>query len=193
MTARMSRPTCYQCFWPKALCWCTSIRPMDTRTKFLYLMHPKEFKREKAGTGRLAHLCLANSEIHMGVGFDDHAAVQRLINDSSYFPVLVYPGATARNLSKGDLVASDLGERRLLVLLLDATWIGSRKNASSQSKPAASTASDVQRWSSEPLCYQATASNWLPLHARSNARIAGCTGAFRTGSVPRPGSVARAV
>ena len=123
----MSRPTCYQCFWPKALCWCTSIRPMDTRTKFLYLMHPKEFKREKAGTGRLAHLCLANSEIHMGVGFDGHAAVQRLINDSSYFPVLVYPGATARNLSKGDLVASDLGERRLLVLLLDATWIGSRK------------------------------------------------------------------
>jgi len=82
---------------------------MDTRTKFLYLMHPKEFKREKAGTGRLAHLCLANSEIHMGVGFDDHAAVQRLINDSSYFPVLVYPGATARNLSKGDLVAQRPG------------------------------------------------------------------------------------
>ena len=90
-------------------------------------MHPKEFKREKAGTGRLAHLYLANSEIHVGVGFDDHAAVQRLINNSSYFPMLVYPGATARNLSKGDLIASDLGERRLLVLLLDATWIGSRK------------------------------------------------------------------
>ena len=127
----------------------------------------------------------------MGVGFDDHAAVQRLINDSSYFPVLVYPGATARNLSKGDLVASDLGERRLLVLLLDATWIGCPKNASSQSKPAASAASDVQRWNSEPLCDQATASSRLPLHARSNARVAGCTGAFRTGSVPRPGSVAR--
>ena len=123
----MSRPTCYRCFWPKALCWCASIRPMDTRTKFLFLMHPKEFKHEKAGTGRLTHLCLANSEIHMGVGFDDHAAVQRLINDLSYFPVLVYPGATARNLSTGDLVASDLLERRLLVLLLDATWGCARK------------------------------------------------------------------
>ena len=100
---------------------------MDTRTKFLYLMHPKEFKREKAGTGRLAHLCLANSEIHVGVGFDDHVAVQRLINDSSYFPMLVYPGVTAHNLSKGGLIASGLGERRLLVLLLDATWTGSRK------------------------------------------------------------------
>jgi DTW domain-containing protein YfiP len=118
---------CYQCFWPQAFCWCTSILPMDTRTKFLFLMHPKEFKREKAGTGRLTHLCLANSEIHMGVGFDDHARVQRLINDPSYFSVLAYPGATARNLSKGDLVAGDLRDRPLLILLLDATWIAARK------------------------------------------------------------------
>ena len=121
------RPMCYRCFWPKAICWCTSIRPMDTRTKFLFLMHPKEFKHEKAGTGRLTHLCLANSEIHMGVGFDDDVEVQRLINDPGYFPVLAYPGLKAGNLSKGDLVASDLRDRRLLILLLDATWIAARK------------------------------------------------------------------
>src|SRR3954470_6976220 len=115
--SRMSRPMCYECFWPKAICRCASIRSMDTRTKFLYLMHPKEFKREKAGTGRLAHLCLANSEIHVGVGFDDHAAVRHLITDSSFFPGAVYPGARAHNLSKGDVIAPDLGKRRLLVLL----------------------------------------------------------------------------
>lgn len=123
----MSRPMCYQCFWPKAICWCASIRPMATRTKFLFLMHPKEFKQEKAGTGRLTHLCLADSEIHMGIGFDDHAEVQRWIHDPEYFPVLVYPGRNARNLSTGDLAASDLCGRRLLVLLLDATWIAARK------------------------------------------------------------------
>jgi len=100
---------------------------METRTKFLLLMHPKEFKQEKAGTGRLTHLCLANSEIHMGVGFDDDAEVQRLINDPGYFPVLVYPGLNAINLSKGELVLSDLRDRQLLVLLLDATWIVARK------------------------------------------------------------------
>src|SRR5207344_140645 len=100
---------------------------MDTGTKFLFLMHPKEFKQEKAGTGRLTHLCLANSEIHMGVGFDDDAEVQRWISDPGYFPVLAYPGPKARNLSQGDLVASDLQGRRLLVLLLDATWIAARK------------------------------------------------------------------
>jgi DTW domain-containing protein YfiP len=87
---------------------------MATRTKFAFLMHPKEFKREKAGTARLTHLCLLNSEIHMGVGFDDHKAVQTLVNDPSYFPVLLYPGATARNLSTTDVAASGLGTRRLL-------------------------------------------------------------------------------
>ena len=68
----MSRETCYRCFWPKHLCWCDSIQPMDTRTRFVFLMHPKEFKQEKAATGRLTHLCLTNSEIQMGIAFDDH-------------------------------------------------------------------------------------------------------------------------
>mgnify|MGYP003347968264 CR=1 FL=1 len=49
----MSREMCYRCFWPRPLCWCGSIRPMATRTRFLVLMHPKEFKHEKAATGRL--------------------------------------------------------------------------------------------------------------------------------------------
>lgn len=123
----MSRETCYRCFWPKPLCWCSSIQPMDTNTKFVFLMHPKEFKHEKAGTGRLTHLCLANSEIHMGLAFDDDAAVQALINDPAHFPVLLYPGVEARNLSHGDLTSDDLAGRQLVVLMLDATWSGARK------------------------------------------------------------------
>ena len=100
---------------------------METRTKFAFLMHPKEFKQEKAGTGRLTHLCLANSEIHVGVAFDDHAAVRALITDPCHFVVLLYPGSDARNLSTGGLRSSDLGDRRLVVLLLDATWSCARK------------------------------------------------------------------
>ena len=123
----MSRETCYRCFWPKPLCWCSTITPMATRTKCVFLMHPKEFKREKAGTGRLTHLCLADSEIHMGIGFDAHPAVQALIADPRHFPVLLYPGETARNLSRGALQPADLGDRRLVVFLLDATWACARK------------------------------------------------------------------
>ena len=123
----MSRVMCYRCFWPKPLCWCESIQPMETTTLFAFLMHPKEFKQEKAGTGRLTHLCLKNSEIHMGVGFDEDAAVQALIQDPRNYAVLLYPGTEARNLSKGDLPATELAGRRLVVFLLDATWSGARK------------------------------------------------------------------
>jgi DTW domain-containing protein YfiP len=118
---------CYRCFWPKPLCWCKSIQPIETKTHFVFLMHPKEFKEEKANTGRLTHLCLKNSEIHMGVEFDHNEAVQALIDDPLNYPVLLYPGTQARNLSQGDLKSSELTGRRLVVFLLDATWSGARK------------------------------------------------------------------
>jgi DTW domain-containing protein len=118
---------CYRCFWPQALCWCPTLRPIEMRTRFVFLMHPKEYKREKTGTGRLTHLCLPNSELHMGIAFDDHADVQALCDDPRNFPVLLYPGAQARNLSNGDLTPADLGGRQLVVFLLDATWSGARK------------------------------------------------------------------
>jgi DTW domain-containing protein YfiP len=85
-------------------------------------MHPYEFKRVKAATGRLTHLCLSDSEIHMGIGFDEHESVQSLIHDPRNFPVLLYPQSGARDLSKGELHAADFDGRRLVVFLLDATW-----------------------------------------------------------------------
>jgi DTW domain-containing protein YfiP len=95
---------------------------MPTRTKFVILMHPYEFKRIKANTGRLTHLCLAESELHIGESFDAHQGVQSLINDPYNYPVLLYPGREARDLSKGELQADAFTGRRLVVFLLDATW-----------------------------------------------------------------------
>ena len=121
------RVSCYRCFWPQHLCWCGTIKPMATRTRFVLLMHPKEFKREKAGTGRLTHLCLADSLILMGTDFDHHEELQAILRDPANYPVLLYPGPTASNLSRGDLHAETLGGRRLVVLALDATWACARK------------------------------------------------------------------
>lgn len=123
---------CYRCFWPKALCWCPTLRAMPTRTRFVFLMHPKEFKQEKANTGRLTRLCLENSELIMGLGFDSDPTVQALIADPSNFPVLLYPGHEALNLSTAsvgnvDAFRERLGARQLVVFLLDATWAGARK------------------------------------------------------------------
>lgn len=98
---------------------------MATATRFVFLMHPKEFKHEKAGTGRLTHLCLENSEIVVGIEFDEHPRVRALVADPANHVVLLYPGAEACNLSTD--APPDLAERRLVVLLLDATWACARK------------------------------------------------------------------
>lgn len=95
---------------------------MSTRTKFVILMHPYENRHIKLNTGRLTHLCLADSELYVGETFDEHKAVKALINDPDNYPVLLYPGKTARDLSKGELHAADFSGRRLVVFLLDATW-----------------------------------------------------------------------
>lgn len=129
------RETCYRCFWPKAHCWCDSIVPMPTRTKLVFLMHPKEWKQEKAATGRLTHLCLAGSEVHVGIGFDAHDAVQALIRDPRHVPFLLYPSRDALNLSAPADSASQLSSldsqlaagRQLVVFVLDATWALARK------------------------------------------------------------------
>lgn len=126
------RETCYRCFWPRPLCWCPTLRAMATRTRFVFLMHPKEFKQEKAATGRLTRLCLENSELHMGIEFDRHEAVQELIGNPANRCVLLYPGRSALNLSTADQVElaafrAETAGRQLVVFLLDATWAGARK------------------------------------------------------------------
>lgn len=100
---------------------------MTVATKFVFLTHIHEYKKVKLGTGRLAALSLAQSELHVGVAFDQNPAVQSLLHDPRYRPMLLYPGPGARNLSEGALSAADLEGKRLLVFLLDATWILARK------------------------------------------------------------------
>ena len=95
---------------------------MASQTRFVFLMHPKEYKHEKAATGRLTHLCLSNSEIIVGVCFDEDPRVREILQDPAVLPVLLYPSRDALNLSVKALAREDLGGRRLVVFLLDATW-----------------------------------------------------------------------
>ncbi len=90
-------------------------------------MHPKEFKQEKAGTGRLTHISLPNSEIIVGIGFDENPAVQRLLADPTRKVVLLYPGEPALDPAAGDVSPAALDHRELTILILDATWSGARK------------------------------------------------------------------
>jgi len=88
-------------------------------------MHPKEHRRERSGTGRMACLHLAEAEILSGIEFDDHPRVRALLEDSSIYPFLLYPGPSSIDLSSpegGSRLADETGGRRLAVFLVDATW-----------------------------------------------------------------------
>lgn len=133
---------CYRCFRPRPACLCADIVPMPTRTRFVLLMSPKEFKEEKAATGRLTHLCLPDSEIVVGKSFGEDDRVRELLADPRNHAVLLYPGKEAVNLSEQSAVSGEqtgsggeaieglgreLAAKRLVVFVLDATWSGARK------------------------------------------------------------------
>lgn len=102
---------------------------MQTRTRIVLLMHPKEYRHQKCTTGRLACLHLDNSEIIPGVCFDNDTRVRNLIDDPVNYPVLLYPGEGAHSLSTGGILSEGVGGRRLVVFLIDGTWHCARKIA----------------------------------------------------------------
>ena len=121
------RAKCYQCYRPKSSCMCEHIRPIVTQTKFIVLMHPKEFKKTKNGTGHFTHLSLPNSELFMGIDFSDNARINEIIETHESF--ILYPSKHAINLSHNnplDEKALPL-KKPMAIFLIDSTWACSLK------------------------------------------------------------------
>ncbi len=95
---------------------CKHVQSIDTKTKFVVLMHPKEFKKVKNGTGHLTHLSLENSELFIGVDFTHHKRVNEIIRD--YDSYILYPSKEAINLSKEAIKSS----KSVAIFLIDSTW-----------------------------------------------------------------------
>jgi DTW domain-containing protein YfiP len=100
---------------------------MRFRTAFAILMHPKEARRQRTGTGRICKLCLEGSRIIIGQDFDDNRDLGLLLADPALYPVLLFPGPGAMAPSDPALAAALSDGRRLLVIVLDATWPCARK------------------------------------------------------------------
>ena len=123
------RETCLKCRRPVDSCLCPAEPPMKVLTKIVLLMHPKEARRERCGTGRLSCLHIAEAEIITGVDFDSHPHVRRLIEDPENYPVLLYPGRESIDLSTLEgaaFLGSETKGRRIVAFLVDATWSCSR-------------------------------------------------------------------
>ena len=120
------RDKCWECHRPSNACLCEHITKLSSKTHFVILMHPKEFKYEKDGTGKITHASLPNSEILWDVSFTENKRVNELIADETKHCVLLYPGE-AKNVSEGEFLPQDIQHKELVVFLLDGTWACAKK------------------------------------------------------------------
>jgi DTW domain-containing protein YfiP len=121
---------CYTCRWLRQYCRCPLIKPFDTDIRFVILMHTKEAKQEKLGTGRICKATLRNSQIIVGVDFTLNAEVNAILADPANHCLVLYPGRNSLDISKDDV--APLQERkasgkRLVVFLIDGTWQCAKK------------------------------------------------------------------
>ena len=113
---------------PLSTCICKHINTLQTKTRFIILMHPKEYKKEKNGTGTMTHLQLENSEIIVGVDFTNNKRINEILTQENSTSFLLYPGKESFNLSTGKSaeINAVMGTNPYL-FILDGTWPCARK------------------------------------------------------------------
>ena len=109
-------------------CICEHINSLQTKTRFIILMHPKEYKKEKKGTGTMTHLQLENSEIIVGVDFTNNTRINEILTNENNTSFLLYPGKESFNLStnKSAEINTVMGINPH-IFILDGTWPCARK------------------------------------------------------------------
>ena len=112
-----NREKCYRCYRPKSSCMCQYFCEIETETKFVILMHPKEFKKVKNNTGHFTHQSLKNSELFIGIDFSEHKRINEII--ASYESYILFPSQNAVNLTHTNPKNS---KKPLAIFLIDSTW-----------------------------------------------------------------------
>lgn len=116
------RKICTKCHRAIHACFCKGLDSFNTNSRFVILMHPKEAKKEKVGTGRLTHICLKNSEIIVDINFNENQRLNELFSNPQFLPILLYPGEDSHNISTSRFSSGFLKNRTPLFLIIDGTW-----------------------------------------------------------------------
>ena len=120
------RQICWDCGQKQDLCLCSHITKFNTNTHFVFLVHPKEFKKERIATGRMSHTALPNSVFLMGLNFTHDERVNRYLNDPQNRCFILWPGAHSvpvENISHDEI----LENKKIIIFVLDGTWAFAKK------------------------------------------------------------------
>ena len=112
-----TRTDCLRCRRAESVCVCAAVRPAESRTRVVFLQHPREAKMP-ISTCRLAHLSLPNSEMHVAMRPEGHAHLEA---------VLAEPGTMVLFPGPGSVDVADLAEPPRVLVVVDGTWINARK------------------------------------------------------------------
>lgn len=111
------REICLRCRRPKRVCWCEAVTKVPSRTRVVFIQHPREFK-VPVSTCRMAHLSLPNSELHVALTATGTPALE---------DVCRRPG-TAVLFPTEDAVDADAIEvPPETLVVVDGTWSNARK------------------------------------------------------------------
>lgn len=114
------RTTCLNCRRPQSTCYCHHLPRLETATRVVLLQHPRE-RDMSIGTARMANLCLPNSELHVGVNWEQSEVLRRALGDANRPAVLLYP-------SEGQQQSAPLpGAGPVTLIVVDGTWSQARK------------------------------------------------------------------
>lgn len=117
--AHIERDVCYVCYRPQSVCMCKHIIPIKTKTRFVILMHPKEFKKTKNGTGHFTNLSLENCELHVGLDFSTHSKINAILADPNNACYVIYPSESSIDLNHTSIARP---AKNTVLFLIDATW-----------------------------------------------------------------------
>jgi len=118
------REKCYKCYRPKSSCMCQHIRHVETKTKFVILMHPKEYRKIKNGTGHLTHLSLPNSELYVGIDFSLDGRINELLQETKNLCYLLFPSKDSIEINSHQL---SLEGKNVVIFIIDSTWACAKK------------------------------------------------------------------
>ncbi len=110
------RAICETCWRPEVVCYCRFVTKLETQTRVLILQHPRE-QKVPINTARIAALCLASSELHVGVHWRDMKALA----DPNRPAALLYPGPGAIDVEKNPPAGP------ITLVVVDGTWWQAKK------------------------------------------------------------------
>lgn len=125
----MPREYCPNCQRPLPVCYCSALVQIVNKIKVVILLHPLE-QKHPFNTGRIAHLCLNNSELIVTETLSEEALEQLLSTPSALlYPSLAWlpetPEISLQTKSANPKQSAAPIIQQLIVI--DATWRKSKK------------------------------------------------------------------